>query len=76
MPVSGSFEPNAVDRRRAAIVAWSAMVGAIMLARLVIDERLSKEILKVTRAALPLKHEARLRSNVHPCLNSGPGSRL
>ncbi len=42
-------------KRRAAIAAWSAMVGAIVLARLVDDETLSKEILKETRASLPLK---------------------
>jgi TetR/AcrR family transcriptional regulator, transcriptional repressor for nem operon len=41
-------------RRRAAIAAWSAMVGAMVLARLVDDEKLSKEILKETRASLPL----------------------
>jgi len=42
------------ERRRAAIAAWSAMVGAMVLARLVDDEKLSKEILKETRASLPL----------------------
>jgi len=42
------------EKRRAAIVSWSAMVGAMVLARLVDDDRLSKEILKETRAALPL----------------------
>jgi TetR/AcrR family transcriptional regulator, transcriptional repressor for nem operon len=46
---------TAAEKRRAAIVAWSAMVGAMVLARLVDDERLSKEILKEARAALPLK---------------------
>jgi TetR/AcrR family transcriptional repressor of nem operon len=40
--------------RRAAIAAWSAMVGAMVLARLVDDEKLSKEILSETRASLPL----------------------
>src|SRR5476649_498006 len=45
---------TADEKRRAAIVAWSAMVGAIMLARLVDDEKLSKEILSETRASLPL----------------------
>jgi TetR/AcrR family transcriptional repressor of nem operon len=40
---------------RVGIAAWSAMVGAMVLARLVDDERLSKEILKQTRASLPLK---------------------
>lgn len=43
------------EKRRAAIAAWSAMVGAMVLARLVDDEVLSKEILKQTRASLPLK---------------------
>jgi TetR/AcrR family transcriptional repressor of nem operon len=42
------------EKRRAAIAAWSAMVGAMVLARLVDDDRLSKEILKETRAMLPL----------------------
>ena len=45
---------TADEKRRAAIVAWSAMVGAMVLARLVDNDRLSKEILKETRAALPL----------------------
>jgi TetR/AcrR family transcriptional regulator, transcriptional repressor for nem operon len=43
------------EKRRAAIAAWSAMVGAMVLARLVDDDGLSKEILKQTRASLPLK---------------------
>jgi TetR/AcrR family transcriptional regulator, transcriptional repressor for nem operon len=43
------------EKRCAGIAAWSAMVGAMVLARLVDDERLSKEILKQTRASLPLK---------------------
>jgi TetR/AcrR family transcriptional repressor of nem operon len=42
------------EKRRAAIAAWSAMVGAMVLARLVDDEKLSEEILKATRASLPL----------------------
>jgi TetR/AcrR family transcriptional repressor of nem operon len=42
------------EKRRAAIAAWSAMVGAMVLARLVDDEKLSKEILSETRASLPL----------------------
>jgi len=45
---------TAEEKRRAAIAAWSAMVGAMVLARLVDDDRLSREILKETRAALPL----------------------
>lgn len=40
------------DRRRAAISTWSAMVGAMMLARLVDDERLSDEILSATREGI------------------------
>jgi TetR/AcrR family transcriptional regulator, transcriptional repressor for nem operon len=42
------------EKRRAAIAAWSAMVGAMVLARLVDDETLSKEILSATRESLPL----------------------
>ena len=42
------------EKRRAAIAAWSAMVGAMVLARLVDDETLSKEILSATRASLQL----------------------
>ena len=42
------------DKRRAAIAAWSAMVGAMVLARIVDDPALSDEILSETRAALPL----------------------
>src|SRR5277367_3992779 len=42
------------EKRRAAIAAWSAMVGAMVLDRLVDDETLSKEILSATRASLPL----------------------
>ena len=41
------------EKRRAAIAAWSAMVGAMVLARIVDDDRLSKEILAETRASLP-----------------------
>jgi TetR/AcrR family transcriptional repressor of nem operon len=44
----------AKEKRCAAIAAWSAMVGAMVLARLVDDEKLSKEILGATRASLPL----------------------
>jgi TetR/AcrR family transcriptional repressor of nem operon len=42
------------EKRRAAIAAWSAMVGAMILARIVDDDDLSKEILSATRASLPL----------------------
>jgi TetR/AcrR family transcriptional repressor of nem operon len=41
-----------IERRRAAIAAWAAMVGAMTLARLSDDETLSAEILEATRAAL------------------------
>jgi TetR/AcrR family transcriptional repressor of nem operon len=43
------------EKRRAAIAAWSAMVGAMVLARIVDDDKLSKEILADTRALLPLE---------------------
>ena len=42
------------EKRRAAIAAWSAMVGAMVLARIIDDEKLSKEVLAETRASLPL----------------------
>ncbi len=41
------------EKRRAAIAAWSAMVGAMVLARIVDDDKLSREILTATRASLP-----------------------
>jgi TetR/AcrR family transcriptional repressor of nem operon len=44
---------TARERRRAAIAAWSAMVGAMVLARIVDDDEFSKEILGETRASLP-----------------------
>ncbi len=43
---------NAAERRRAAITAWSAMLGAVTLARLVDDRDLSDEILGQTKAGL------------------------
>jgi TetR/AcrR family transcriptional repressor of nem operon len=42
------------EKRRAAIAAWSAMVGAMVVARIVDDETLSEEILNATRASLAL----------------------
>jgi TetR/AcrR family transcriptional repressor of nem operon len=45
---------TAAARRRAAIVAYAAMVGAITLARVVDDEKLSEEILAATRRSLDL----------------------
>lgn len=43
---------NPAQRRQAAITAWSAMVGAVTLARLVDDGDLSDEILAATKAGL------------------------
>jgi TetR/AcrR family transcriptional repressor of nem operon len=45
---------TAKEKRRAGILAWSAMIGAVMLSRIVDDEDLSEEILKETRAGLEL----------------------
>ncbi|HEY8160660.1 MAG TPA: helix-turn-helix domain-containing protein [Methylocystis sp.] len=45
--LSGMDEP---DRRRAAIGAWAAMVGAVILARAIDDTTLSDEVLEQTRA--------------------------
>jgi TetR/AcrR family transcriptional repressor of nem operon len=42
------------ERRRAAIATWAAMVGAMVLARIVDDVNLSDEILAATRASLRL----------------------
>jgi TetR/AcrR family transcriptional regulator, transcriptional repressor for nem operon len=41
---------NASETRRAAIGSWAAMVGAVILARLVDDPALSDELLEQTRA--------------------------
>jgi TetR/AcrR family transcriptional repressor of nem operon len=41
------------EKRRGAIAAMSAMVGAMVYARIVDDDKLSKEILSETRASLP-----------------------
>jgi TetR/AcrR family transcriptional repressor of nem operon len=40
------------DRRRNAIAGWSAMIGALLLSRIVDDPRLSNEILAETLASL------------------------
>ena len=45
---------SAQERRRNAIAAVSSMVGAMVLARIADDERLSDEILAAARASLPL----------------------
>ncbi|QWA10013.1 TetR/AcrR family transcriptional regulator [Sodalis ligni] len=42
---------NAEERRRVAISRWSAMVGAMILARAVDDEALSEELLSQTLAS-------------------------
>jgi TetR/AcrR family transcriptional regulator, transcriptional repressor for nem operon len=42
------------EKRRAAIATWSAMVGAMLLSRIVDDEKLSNEILTETHGFLPL----------------------
>jgi len=41
---------EAADRRRTAIGSWAAMVGAVILARVIDDPELSDEILEQTRA--------------------------
>jgi hypothetical protein len=46
---------TAAQRRRAAIAAHSAMVGALVLARIVDDEELSEEILGATRRSIELE---------------------
>jgi TetR/AcrR family transcriptional regulator, transcriptional repressor for nem operon len=49
---------TAAERRRAAIGSWSAMVGALVLARLSDDLDLSDEMLRETRAWLEQKAKA------------------
>ena len=46
---------TAASRRRAAIAAYSAMVGAVVLARIVDDEELSEEVLGATRKSIEFK---------------------
>jgi TetR/AcrR family transcriptional repressor of nem operon len=41
---------SAVDRRRAAVGSWAAMVGAVIIARAIDDPALSDEVLEQTRA--------------------------
>ena len=48
----GAPGANAAEKRRAAIGSWAAMVGAVILARLSDDPRLSDEVLEDTRAWL------------------------
>jgi TetR/AcrR family transcriptional regulator, transcriptional repressor for nem operon len=53
--LSANAEGDTPDKkRRAAIATWASMVGAMVLARIVDDETLSKEILTETRGPLPL----------------------
>jgi TetR/AcrR family transcriptional repressor of nem operon len=52
---------TAAERRRAAIGSWSAMVGALVLARLSDDLVLSDEMLRETRAWLEGKGAAPAR---------------
>jgi TetR/AcrR family transcriptional repressor of nem operon len=47
---SGAPGEDAAARRRAAIGAWSAMIGAVILARVSDDEALAHEVLDETRA--------------------------
>ncbi|QND45590.1 TetR/AcrR family transcriptional regulator (plasmid) [Rhizobium lusitanum] len=49
-------EPTEADRRRRAIASWSAMVGATILARAMVDPALSKEILMETLAWIDDEH--------------------
>ena len=46
----GAPGASAAEKRRAAIGSWAAMVGAVILARLSDDPRLSDEVLEQTRA--------------------------
>lgn len=56
--MSEKFEgPAEADRRRRAIASWSAMVGATILARAVVDPALSKEILTETLAWIDDEHD-------------------
>lgn len=52
-------DADPAERRRAAIGSWAAMVGAVILARLSDDPRLSDEVLEETRAWLGGKGVAR-----------------
>jgi TetR/AcrR family transcriptional regulator, transcriptional repressor for nem operon len=52
--IPASQGATAQERRRNAIATLSTMVGAMVLARIVDDERLSDEMLAAARASLPL----------------------
>jgi TetR/AcrR family transcriptional repressor of nem operon len=51
---AGSPGATAAQRRRAAIATYSAMLGAVVLSRIVDDEKLSDEILAATRKSIKL----------------------
>jgi TetR/AcrR family transcriptional repressor of nem operon len=59
---------NAAQKRRTAIGSWSAMVGAMILARASDDPTLSDEVLDQTRAWLKAeaKHRGRRKSRSKP----------
>ena len=47
--ISAEFSGDPAERRRLAIVSWAAMVGAMMIARGIHDQKLSEELLSETR---------------------------
>jgi TetR/AcrR family transcriptional repressor of nem operon len=47
--LSGGFSGDTAERRRLAIVSWAAMVGTLIIARGIDDEKLSEELLTETR---------------------------
>ena len=51
---AASAGTTAVQRRRAAIASYAAMVGAVVLARIIDDEEFSEEILTATRKSIKL----------------------
>jgi TetR/AcrR family transcriptional repressor of nem operon len=55
---SGVPRRRALDRRRAAIAGYCAMVGALILARMSDDKELSEEILAATRDCIAGKRQA------------------
>ena len=54
----GAPGATAAAKRRAAIGSWSAMVGALILARFSDDSKLSDELLKETRAWITQREKA------------------
>ena len=51
-PCADRAWPSAAEKRRVAIGSWAAMVGAVILARVSDDPKLSDEVLAETRAWL------------------------